>query len=1662
MLACPPPTQRLRRKLGTWCHVACASLLVACGGEGEPKEVLSRSDAAGPVVSPPVFGGETATGGGSGEPDPATPEEVDAFPDQSSTAFQIFVDPPRSVSVYCGDGVYDPTREECDDGPGSTLDVCTPNCQTRDLLAVPLAQNSAAASRHLGSGRHPLSLGVTTDDAGRRGVGALVWTEAAEVDVDPGVSGSAPRVVAQVLDGHGNPSTRVVVADAASTAAVGGNPLLAANPVSAVLPDGSIIVAYNDLNGDGSELGVGLRQLTSGPSTWSVGPLDFVNQTFLGAQQDPDLIWTGTELIAAWVDLSNPSTAPDVRLRRYGEGLTSLGGEETLAGSAAPEGGVALTPWSRTSGSSVEHTYAAVWREALPSGTEALVVWHDEATVRIVPPAPLMPGAELDRPAMAPLDANHLAVAFSVGTDPQLSGVANVFRVQLAVVNVTTGLVVSQQTLAATAGDTKRNQTQPALVAVVNPATGSLPTGQVFLAFRTDGALGAANGEDLWLQRLDWNGTALSLALPATPLPRTSAAPLDHDPLDQRTPVLASLPVPGGAALGIAWEDFGQTFGAAQARPDIALQVAPAPVRRGPPVEKTCSAGSCVFGEGPCASSAGCAAGLSCIPERGPWFGYGPETAVCVAPTCVNGVQDGSETGVDCGGTCGTCFACPGQEYDGTAHYCSAVCDCDNLTGDCDSDLECSGNLQCESDVGELVGLPGPIDLCVFGHCVDETRNADEVRLDCGGNDCIACENGSETFCVGVACAEGEGNCLASGANCVSGLSCLEDQAPLYGISEEVGVCLPSACSTRGQPDVAGFCQSSCRCPDGHGFCTADNQCLTGRCEPERGLYFGLEAEAGLCMPDRCFNGVQDAGEVQVDCGGVCGTECPACPVNRSFRSFEVSNDWGTPTWNAAGAVNHPATISSSTVATEGAASLKLNHCNFLEVHSIPVSSSKFEIVGDELLVDVRIDIGSTGPAWDWLGDFALDVYSAKLGRRPLIGRKVFDRGDAGQWVTFTANVTEDIRLAFLDADEQLSFRLRVNRSCTAAGSGTGAVLVDNLRFGGTAAFRSECAAGGNPAAPGTGPTAGGSVALLAMDAVSGWDAGTTVPTLSTSDKSQGTGSMTVPAGYAQIRSGTFAANLIGLAETLQVDVRVPAALPGLALGGTLDVHVACPAAGLPNTYVGTWTFWDKPTATWITASLTTPHAVRVALASSVTDCRFTLTTNTWNHRDNFVRLDNVRFEVANPCTAYTQQSATPFSVGMPTVPNGTQARPWPLCTAAQVQTVMNTSTLWGDHFALYANINLSGLTGQIGNATTAFSGTFDGNGFTLYGYSRTGTTDVGLFGVVNGDGNLDGTADGFVRDLTLSGITVTGTTRVGALAGSFTGRVQGVTLLGGLVNTTTTAGPTDIGGLIGRATATVVASNADVVMNIPATSGGSNIGGFAGTCQSVSSSGSSGSMTKTTTGATGIGGLCGSVTTLLQRTTSTTVVNTYGQSVGGLAGLSSGIIEDSAAYGRVTPSGTAGSNAGGLVGRQTAGTIRRSSAAGNVITAGTVAGGLVGLSENGIIQDSYATGAVQAVTGAGGLVGTFNGPGTITRTYARGVITAAAPRGAFAGTIVGTPTTSSYVSSTANSGMTRVGTGTVSGITNVTDAQLALQATYSGWSFTTVWIMGSAGAELR
>jgi len=63
----------------------------------------------------------------------------------------------------------------------------------------------------------------------------------------------------------------------------------------------------------------------------------------------------------------------------------------------------------------------------------------------------------------------------------------------------------------------------------------------------------------------------------------------------------------------------------------------------------------CPTGQGDCNTNAECQSGLVCSFDVGASYGFDPTIDVCVGNTCSNGMKDGSETGIDCGGNCSPC-----------------------------------------------------------------------------------------------------------------------------------------------------------------------------------------------------------------------------------------------------------------------------------------------------------------------------------------------------------------------------------------------------------------------------------------------------------------------------------------------------------------------------------------------------------------------------------------------------------------------------------------------------------------------------------------------------------------------------------------------------------------------------------------------------------------------------------------------------------------------------------------------------------------------------------------------------------------------------------------------------------------------------------------------
>ena len=218
--------------------------------------------------------------------------------------------------------------------------------------------------------------------------------------------------------------------------------------------------------------------------------------------------------------------------------------------------------------------------------------------------------------------------------------------------------------------------------------------------------------------------------------------------------------------------------------------------------------------------------------------------------------------------------------------------------------------------------------------------------------------------------------------------------------------------------------------------------------------------------------------------------------------------------------------------------------------------------------------------------------------------------------------------------------------------------------------------------------------------------------------------------------------------------------------------------------------------------------------------------------------------------------------------------------------------------------------TNSTSTSASRFSATFDGLGHVITGLAinRSSTNFVGLFGYVD--------TNGVVKNVGLSGGSVTGSSRVGQLAGAVNGTISS-SYATGAVSATDNAG-----GLVGKNFGTITTSYAT-----GSVSGQNSLGGLIGLSQ-------------------------GGTITYSHATGNVTASDATSQA-GGLVGyLNGGTLSNSYATGQV--SGT--NHVGGLLGFLNSGTVSYTYATGSVTGSGTVTvGGLVGFGNNGTtVSNSY------------------------------------------------------------------------------------------------------------
>ena len=294
-------------------------------------------------------------------------------------------------------------------------------------------------------------------------------------------------------------------------------------------------------------------------------------------------------------------------------------------------------------------------------------------------------------------------------------------------------------------------------------------------------------------------------------------------------------------------------------------------------------------------------------------------TTTGASPACDDGLQNGDETDLDCGGSCAPCAL--GQACQQGSDCQSAVCE----GGAC---------------------APAPA-------CDDGVQNGDESDLDCGGS-CMPCPVGgacqSDDDCVGT-CTDN----LCDPVTCESDADCVKLDTECA-----VGTCVKGSCAPEaiqeGEPcDDFDLCTDATACqagvcaggvlPDCSGL---DDACNLGACDPQDGLCkpqpvaddtpcddgepctLGELCQAGACVdkdgPDHLlydgfadnsqgwtfFNTAWQIGPAQAGCGdpgadhsptddnGVAGTVlggCVAAPGGHALLSPKLDASGQTDLW---------------------------------------------------------------------------------------------------------------------------------------------------------------------------------------------------------------------------------------------------------------------------------------------------------------------------------------------------------------------------------------------------------------------------------------------------------------------------------------------------------------------------------------------------------------------------------------------------------------------------------------------------------------------------------------------------------------------------------------------------------------------------------------------
>lgn len=391
---------------------------------------------------------------------------------------------------------------------------------------------------------------------------------------------------------------------------------------------------------------------------------------------------------------------------------------------------------------------------------------------------------------------------------------------------------------------------------------------------------------------------------------------------------------------------------------------------------------------------------------------------------------------------------------------------------------------------------------------------------------------------------------------------------------------------------------------------------------------------------------------------------------------------------------------------------------------------------------------------------------------------------------------------------------------------------------------------------------------------------------------------------------------------------------------------------------------------------------------------------------------------------------------------SGDPNNPFQIWTPEQMNTIGLHPEDWGSHFKLMADISMSIYYGTqyniIGNETTPFTGTFDGNNHVIRNVAYYISEWVGLFGYISA---------GRIQNLGLDNFNITGGSEyIGSLAGYVESGILYACYATGSVSNINAIGI--VGGLVGRNESGLISAcyttnsvNGCTAGGLVGINGGSLIACYA---------------TGSIEGTDCVGGLTGLNFGPLHGCYTNGFVS-GSTAVGGLVGRNIDCSINTC-YATGTVTGT--QNIGGIAGKNSSGSVTSCYSSGAIIGNYNV-GGLVGVNEGlSLLNSCYATGPIDGTNWVGGFVG-YNDSGELTDCYARGLVTGTGDYvGGFAGymntgTILGCFWDMQSTDQAEGIGNQKPAPSNVIGL-NTFEMQMLSNFTQAGWDFINMWDIGT------